>query len=188
MFLWQLFYCGLCPRSVHCCSLRDDTKRGWYHVALCNTLRTQQKVCRYMFVNCFIIGPGKRADSRFVPSRWETALHCNDVSHWLGTNLESVLRYWVVASLLSIGLQEQKSIKNLHQIDLKMTSTTRPWYINIWGHIWAMLTHWALGDLNEILEKPFSSQSLWLMAEILVKLPSGDCHWTLLMISEDWFR
>ena len=25
-----------------------------------------------------------RADSRFAPSQWETALLCNDVSHWLG--------------------------------------------------------------------------------------------------------
>ena len=31
------------------------------------------------------------ADSRFAPSHWETALLCNDVSHWLGTNLESDL-------------------------------------------------------------------------------------------------
>ena len=32
-----------------------------------------------------------RADSRFAPSQWETALLCNDVSHWLGANLESTL-------------------------------------------------------------------------------------------------
>ena len=32
-----------------------------------------------------------KADSRFAPSQWETALLCNDVSHWLGTNLESAL-------------------------------------------------------------------------------------------------
>ena len=30
-----------------------------------------------------------RADSKFAPSQWETALLYNDVSHWLGTNLES---------------------------------------------------------------------------------------------------
>ena len=30
-----------------------------------------------------------RADYRFAPSQWETALLCNDVSYWLGTNLES---------------------------------------------------------------------------------------------------
>ena len=32
-----------------------------------------------------------RADSRFAPSQWETALLSNDVSNWLGTNLESAL-------------------------------------------------------------------------------------------------
>ena len=32
-----------------------------------------------------------RADSRFAPSQWETALLCNAVSHWLGTSLESIL-------------------------------------------------------------------------------------------------
>ena len=30
-----------------------------------------------------------RAGYRFEPSQWETALLCNDVSHWLGANLES---------------------------------------------------------------------------------------------------
>ena len=32
-----------------------------------------------------------RADFRFAPSQWETALLCNDVSHWLGASLESAL-------------------------------------------------------------------------------------------------
>ena len=32
-----------------------------------------------------------RADSRFAPSQWETALLCNDVSYWLGASLESAL-------------------------------------------------------------------------------------------------
>ena len=30
-----------------------------------------------------------RADSRFAPRQWETALLCNDVSHWLCANLKS---------------------------------------------------------------------------------------------------
>ena len=30
-------------------------------------------------------------DSGLAPSQWETALHCNDVSHWLGASLESAL-------------------------------------------------------------------------------------------------
>ena len=32
-----------------------------------------------------------RPDSRFAPSQWETALLCNDVSHWLGASLERAL-------------------------------------------------------------------------------------------------
>ena len=32
-----------------------------------------------------------RVDSRFALSQWETPLLCNDVSHWLGANLESAL-------------------------------------------------------------------------------------------------
>ena len=50
-----------------------------------------------------------RADSRFVPSQWETSLQSNTVSHWLGANLESALglhptnerrRYKVMSSLI----------------------------------------------------------------------------------------
>ena len=42
-----------------------------------------------------------RADSRFAPSQWETPLLCNDVSHWLGANLESrfASSQWETASL-----------------------------------------------------------------------------------------
>ena len=32
-----------------------------------------------------------RTDSRFAPRQWETALLCNDVSHWLGPSLELAL-------------------------------------------------------------------------------------------------
>ena len=35
----------------------------------------------------------------FAPSQWETVLLCNDVSHWLGANLESALlrkEIWLV--------------------------------------------------------------------------------------------
>ena len=40
-----------------------------------------------------LLGYEFRADARFVSSQWETALLCNDVSHWLGASLESAL--WV---------------------------------------------------------------------------------------------
>ena len=38
-----------------------------------------------------------KADSRFAPSQWEVVSLCNDVSHWLGTNLESALITHVTA-------------------------------------------------------------------------------------------
>ena len=31
--------------------------------------------------------------SRYAPSQWETSLHCNDVSHWLGTYLNWSLQF-----------------------------------------------------------------------------------------------
>ena len=33
------------------------------------------------------------ADSRLAPRQWETSLQSNTVSHWLGANLESALKY-----------------------------------------------------------------------------------------------
>ena len=34
-----------------------------------------------------------RADSRLAPSQWEMSLQSNAISHWLGANLESALKY-----------------------------------------------------------------------------------------------
>ena len=56
-----------------------------YHVT--NTLACYRK-------GHFIIrGQCGRAYSWFVSSQWETVLLCNDVSHWLGANLESALEW-----------------------------------------------------------------------------------------------
>ena len=44
-------------------------------------LRPANEIRRYNF----------RADSRFAPNQCETTLLCNDVSHWLGANLDSTL-------------------------------------------------------------------------------------------------
>ena len=39
------------------------------------------------------------ADSRFVPSQWEMALLCNNISHWLGANLELALEELMVLAI-----------------------------------------------------------------------------------------
>ena len=54
------------PQFIHC--FPRHTKYSWVHY---NTVY--------------------RADSRFAPCQWETALLCNSVSHWLGVSLESAL-------------------------------------------------------------------------------------------------
>ena len=62
-----------------------------------------------------------RADSRFAPSQWETALLCNDVSHWLGANLESALVYNLITFLLSL-YQIQFDSSSLWIYNLKHSS------------------------------------------------------------------
>ena len=50
-------------------------------------------------INIRILSSQLQADSRFAPSQWEMTLLCNDISYWLGANLESALQtkptsYW----------------------------------------------------------------------------------------------
>ena len=46
-----------------------------------------------------------RADSKFVPSQWETALLCNDVAHWPGASLESALLNMTYAINITYGMR-----------------------------------------------------------------------------------
>ena len=49
-----------------------------------------------------------------------------------------------------------------------------------------LLTHWLLGDLDEILATWFSSCfSVWWL-RYLMKLLWGECHWILMMINQHW--
>ena len=50
-------------------------------------------------------------------------------------------------------------------------------------------THWSLWDLNRILDKWYSSLLFLLMAMVSpMKLPPNESEWTLVMISQLWFR
>ena len=62
--------------------------QNWKHAAV-----TRSKSKLFIPVSDGIIC---RADSRFAPCQWETVLLSNDVSHWLGSSLESVLNMWMV--------------------------------------------------------------------------------------------
>ena len=54
-----------------------------YAITLSNT---KTKICEQTGMSLTLTNVSDRADSRFAPSKWETALLCNDVSHWMGTN------------------------------------------------------------------------------------------------------
>ena len=52
-----------------------------------------------------------------------------------------------------------------------------------------ILTHWPLGDLNAIPKMEFSILFYWLVSsDRLMIMPYDECHRTLLMISQHWFR
>ena len=55
-----------------------------------------------------------RADSKFVPSQWETALLYNDVSHWLGASLESALLMYLYVKLRWCSICRNETIKSIY--------------------------------------------------------------------------
>ena len=75
-----------------------------------------------------------RADSRFALSQWDMALICNDVSHWLGTSLESAL----------ILIQRRMYNTGFH-------GDIMPWarFLHYWPFVWESTGHhpWCLYDI-----------------------------------------
>ena len=69
-----------------------------------------------------------RADSRFAPSQWETALLCNAVSHWLGASLESALKQIQIVNSPLLKLQFSISVYYLCK------------YMSLWQD---MMTAWS---------------------------------------------
>ena len=68
--------------------------------------------------------PYNSMEGWFALSQWETALLCNDVSHWMGTSLESVLAFTYHCIYMTIHIKEHSHshIKNILQ-----THVTHMW-------------------------------------------------------------
>ena len=67
-----------------------------------------------------------RIDSMFAPNQWEATLLCNDVSHWLGANLESALdlAYIIAEGITKCraqGLQCDSSYQTIFQVTMRKT-------------------------------------------------------------------
>ena len=69
-----------------------------------------------------------RADSRFAPSQWGTALLCNAISHWLGANLESALHVSYVLHILEAGVMKDDTYFCWRWICIEDEITT--WHIH----------------------------------------------------------
>ena len=67
-----------------CVEMKKSPKRALFH----KDKMTSMSRCNISIVVRII---WCRADSRFAPSQLEMALLCNDISHWLGTSLESAM-------------------------------------------------------------------------------------------------
>ena len=83
----------------------------------------------FMTHNLTLLESSYRADSRFVPSQWETASLCNNISHWLGTSPEATL--WLPPA--SYILASIMDIKRFHEYPLKHHPREKPE-----GITWAM--------------------------------------------------
>ena len=70
-----------------------------------------------------------RPDSRFVPSQWEMALLCNDISHWLGANLESSLKYVEFQGCHIDGLVQERCDSSALAMELCLSYTS----LSIWA-------------------------------------------------------
>ena len=64
------------------------------------------------------------ADSRFEPSQWEMGLLFNDISHWLGANLESTLYFWANLIVASQGTSYKECWRKSCQCWLLITEIT----------------------------------------------------------------
>ena len=61
-----------------------------------------------------------RDKTRYAPSQWETSLHCNKVSHWLGTYLD-----WSLKHTITDQIQARMNL-----LPLGLHSNTRPtWFV-----------------------------------------------------------
>ena len=86
-----------------------------------------------------------RVDSRFVPSQWETALLCNDVSHWLGTSLESAPHYVLYLQCKNDSLNDRMTSickENYSWMSWQHSYQDRTWTSN-YIHVkpWDLNTH-----------------------------------------------
>ena len=79
-----------------------------------------------------------------MPSQWETTLHCKVISHWLGASTNWSLLGMTFSKFLLLSMIDSRFM---------FCQNISKWLMR-WYDIMAFdrLTHWPLGNLNEILD------------------------------------
>ena len=109
-----------------------------------------------------------RTDSRFAPSQWETALLCNDVSHWLGASVESALPHDIKIQRWEISTLQDHCIlwlftfcgkRELWRTSMKSYSCQSVIYFHLtplkmkWKRLLSAFTVIACGNAHVFLDK-----------------------------------
>ena len=111
------FYAKSLPKPMRICCQSDPLGQpsmefeSKYEISIqeCVFANIGRKLSTILFRPHCIKGVGDaddylRVDSTFATSQWETALHCNNVSLWLGGSLESALYLVVIQDAAPIPL------------------------------------------------------------------------------------
>ena len=127
-----------------------------------------------------------RADSKFVPSQWETALLCNNISHWLGASLESAPQVYKGSKRPIAAIWVWHNFQHtLPGIILGLNSANEIWHCMVMSP----LIGWAYNQNHPWLP-------IWLQTEhkgpsyqrfVTHKINLGRIHSTFIQIMTQWW-
>ena len=123
-----------------------------------------------------------RADSRFAPSQWETALLCNDVSHWLGANLESALIVWFLRTNCPEQYDFWEHLSPALSVDVKqLSAVTQAHIMTSWFCIRSLCNTPSVISEKTVQNSITSENTsplihLWVQSNCVLS-PRPDKHW-----------
>ena len=80
-----LHHCWVGPAVISYCTEQQSGETGLTYQGCMPQMVYELFIKTFYNLGWYLYGI--RVNSRFMPHQWETALLCNDVSRWLGTNL-----------------------------------------------------------------------------------------------------
>ena len=137
----------------------------------------------------------------FAPSQWETALFCNDVSHWLNASLESALSIFSGANSALVRIPQTNTLIESRQFSLPNMFTLCPFnsaivwsFPSIFAHMHTCGMHYQWLWLNFCKGNSFGDHvwtinSPWLVKrEVVITSSQGVTHWLKLSMTPSWRR